>query len=96
MAEDARIPSVPFNERLNMVVTYLNDNGYGAHWEQLPEGYLLHTSNCPYHSVAHNDLTLCEMDMRLISSLLGIVPRRVYHLADGDASCSYLIPVSAN
>jgi predicted ArsR family transcriptional regulator len=32
------------------------------------------------------------MDMQLISQLLGVVPRRLVHMAEGDESCSYLIP----
>lgn len=91
-AQEAQIPNIPLLERLNMVVKYLNDNGYDADWEACEEGYRLHTANCPYHGITHQDLRLCDMDMRLISSLLGIVPRRVEHLADGDAKCSYLIP----
>jgi predicted ArsR family transcriptional regulator len=37
--------------------------------------------------------TLCEMDLRLISSLLSVVPRRITHVVNGDETCSYLIPV---
>jgi predicted ArsR family transcriptional regulator len=35
---------------------------------------------------------LCDMDMRLISALLGVVPRRVARLAEGDSACSYMVP----
>lgn len=96
MANDALIPDVPMNDRLDLVVDYLNRNGYDATWERADEGYLLTTSNCPYHGLHEDGGTLCQMDMRLISSLLGIVPRRVAHVPEGDAQCSYLIPIVTN
>lgn len=95
MAQTAHIPATSLIQRLEMVVDYLNDQGYEAHWEQAQDGYILHTSNCPYHHIAqmhpaHNH-SLCYMDMRLIASLLGAVPRRIAHMTEGDSSCSYLI-----
>jgi predicted ArsR family transcriptional regulator len=96
MAQDAVIPDLPMDDRLDAVVDYLNENGYEATWERSDAGYLLTTLNCPYHGLHEEDGTLCQMDMRLISSLLGVVPRRVTHVPDGDTACSYLIPVMAN
>ncbi|MBZ0289585.1 MAG: hypothetical protein K8I30_18325 [Anaerolineae bacterium] len=93
-ASDADIPEVPLSERLNLVVEYLDKQGYSARWESCAEGYILRTSNCPYHELARGEHTLCEMDMRLVSSLLGIVPRRLSHMQAGDLSCAYLIPAS--
>jgi predicted ArsR family transcriptional regulator len=92
MAADASVPLLPLVERLNYVVGYLNEHGYNANWEQGEEGFILNTINCPYHQLAEGNRTLCEMDMRLVSSLLGIVPRLVSRISDGDAACSYFIP----
>jgi predicted ArsR family transcriptional regulator len=90
-ASDASIPDVPMAERLRFVVDYLNQQGYEATWEEAEDGYVLRTSNCPYHAVAVGDASLCDMDMRLIASLLNAVPRRLTHMTDGDSTCSYLI-----
>jgi predicted ArsR family transcriptional regulator len=92
MAIDAGIPDVPLLERLDRVVQYLNEHGYNAHWEPHNDGYVLRTTNCPYHHVAETSQSLCEMDMRLIASLLGIVPRLLERISDGDSSCAYMIP----
>ncbi|MDX2160583.1 MAG: hypothetical protein SF162_04580 [bacterium] len=96
MATDADIPDVPFDQRLQRVVDYLTSSGYEAYWEPAPDGFILHTANCPYHQVARENSSLCEMDMRLVSTLLGVVPRRMSHRALGDATCSYFIPVTAH
>ncbi len=92
MASDADIPDVPLETRLEMVVNYLNQQGYSAHWETTDEGFVLHTSNCPYHHIAEREHTLCDMDMRLIATMLGVVPRRLSHAITGDNSCAYMIP----
>jgi predicted ArsR family transcriptional regulator len=92
MAADADVPSLSLLDRLNYVVTYLNEHGYNANWEQGENGFILNTTNCPYHQVAEGNRMLCEMDMRLVSSLLGIVPRLVSRISDGEATCSYFIP----
>jgi predicted ArsR family transcriptional regulator len=92
MATDAAILEAPLQERLNQVVSYLNEHGYNAHWEKHLDGYVLRTINCPYHHISEKNQSLCEMDMRLIASLLGVVPRLMERMATGDASCAYLIP----
>lgn len=92
MAEDANIPEGTLHERLEAVVVYLNEHGYEASYEPSPQGYILYTHNCPYHSIAHETDNLCHMDMRLISDMLGVVPRMTSRVSDGDERCAYLIP----
>lgn len=76
--------------RLERVVGHLSEHGYMASWEVHPEGYVLHTRNCPY-TLAPEHPEMCQLDIRYISNLLGVVPRRLTHLLEGDNSCSYLI-----
>lgn len=92
MASEANIPEAPMPERLNKVIAYLNDHGYTASWEENDEGYILRTNNCPYHHVAETNHALCEMDIRLVASLLGVVPRLMSRMSEGGASCAYMIP----
>jgi predicted ArsR family transcriptional regulator len=96
MVVEAHIPQMPLSERLKLVVDYLNQHGYNAQWESHDEGYILRTSNCPYHHIANGDMALCEMDMRLVAGLLGVVPRLMSRLSQGDTSCAYIIPHPAN
>jgi predicted ArsR family transcriptional regulator len=92
MAAQAHIPDVPLAERIHQVVDYLNQHGYNAIYEKQENGYILRTSNCPYHHISETNHSLCEMDMRLIASMLGIVPRLIGRMSSGDTSCAYLIP----
>ncbi len=92
MAGSVRLAHLPMMQRLDQVVNYLNGQGYDAHWTKHEQGYVLHTSNCPYHKVVAEHEELCIMDMRLIAGLVGVVPRRLSRVADKDESCTYLIP----
>jgi predicted ArsR family transcriptional regulator len=69
----------------------LNKMGYEAYWEACDGGHVLHTANCPYHKVSGRTDALCEMDMRLIASMLHVVPRVLHRIADGSATCAYMI-----
>ncbi|MBK8026043.1 MAG: hypothetical protein IPK19_32825 [Chloroflexi bacterium] len=94
LASQLVVPDGTFEERLDRVVEYLNENGYDAYWERAQEGgYMLHTANCPYHQLASQNSALCSMDMRLVSQLLGIVPRRTDLVSQGDERCSYYLPI---
>jgi predicted ArsR family transcriptional regulator len=39
-----------------------------------------------------DDDDLCQMDMHLISQMLGVVPRLLSRISNDDESCRYLIP----
>jgi predicted ArsR family transcriptional regulator len=91
-AAPARRDDETFEEHLERIVAYLNEQGYVAGWEAHPDGgYILHTSNCPYDGVAGLHHELCTMDMSLVFHLLGVKPRRIEHIAAGDGGCAYLI-----
>lgn len=92
MAADACIPGGPLAERLTAVVAYLNEQGYNAEYETTDGGYILRTCNCPYHHLARQEQSLCQMDMRLVASLLGVTPRMCSRVAEGDSACTYFIP----
>jgi predicted ArsR family transcriptional regulator len=94
MASKANIPDdLPLDERLDLVIDHLTEQGYQASWHPAEDGFILETSNCPYEKVVQSHDDLCMVDMYLISTLLGIVPRRTGRRAEGDASCSYFIPL---
>lgn len=91
-AESPELSEFSFEQRMSETIHFLNERGYDARLESHDGGYMLHTVNCPYHDVSHDSDELCNMDMRLISSLLGTVPRRITRIANGDSTCSYFIP----
>lgn len=94
MASKIQISFSSTEERLSGVVDYLNQHGYNAQWEYTDGGFVLRTNNCPYHHIAETNQLLCNMDMRIVSSLIGVVPRLISRMSEGKSTCSYFIPVS--
>ncbi len=91
MIEGAMVPEGPLEVRLEHAVTFLNNNGYTAHWRYTEQGHMLSVTNCPYEQVSCNNAELCKMDEKLVRGLLGITPKRLSSQNDGDESCTYLI-----
>ncbi len=79
------------DERMERVVSFLNERGYLARWES--NTGLLHTHNCPYVGVAGEHRELCCMDLALMDSLSGRTCERIQAIAEGDHCCSYLVGV---
>ncbi|GAB4454959.1 MAG: hypothetical protein Kow00120_24640 [Anaerolineae bacterium] len=78
--------------RLEQIAAFLTEKGYRASWEPVDgEGgtYLLHISNCPYHSVAGKHCELCLMDTELINLLTSDSSAATSHIANGADTCTY-------
>ncbi len=93
MAAQACLPSPDANpeQRLNAAVNYLNECGYAAEWAPEGERFILSTRNCPYHAASKQHRELCNMDLMLVSQLLGAKPDHRERMVDGDHVCSYVI-----
>ncbi len=87
----ARPASTP-QELLDETVSFLNDQGYVAQWEETPEGqFLLHTCNCPYERVTRVHSEICSMDANFVQRLVNTPIERVSHLGSGDERCTYVV-----
>lgn len=87
-----------FEARLAAVVEFLDGLGYMAHWEREREqeqgddgDYLLCIANCPYERASRQDRTICDIDLAMLTRLLGAAPRRVTWAAQGDYQCTYAV-----
>jgi predicted ArsR family transcriptional regulator len=79
--------------RLEAVLSFLNQKGYVAHWENgSGQGRVLHIHNCPYERVSQAHAEVCVMDAHFIGELVGAAPQRLAHMAAGDEYCAYLFP----
>ena len=93
MAEKANVPEASLEVRLDHVVDYLREHGYAASWVQNGHGHVLKITNCPYEQVACESPELCQMDKRLVDSLIGVETVRVSRRIEGDEACTYVIDV---
>lgn len=85
------LEGLPLAERVARVADFLMDKGFIARWEKVEGGYALYQFNCPYRRVARDHAEVCQMDMALISTMLGVEPRRIHGTASGGEGCTYLI-----
>jgi predicted ArsR family transcriptional regulator len=97
IASQAALPiGDDFEARLTAVVEFLDGLGYMAHWEREQEqgddgDYLLYIANCPYERASRQDRTICDIDLAMLTRLLGASPRRVTWAAQGDYQCTYAV-----
>ncbi|MCC7355110.1 MAG: ArsR family transcriptional regulator [Anaerolineae bacterium] len=89
----ALAPEASLEERLDKIAEFLSERGYLARWEKANDRYLLHALNCPYAGAAESHHELCELDLTLVSQLLGVKARRVSRMAEGDNRCSFVVEV---
>ncbi|MDE0633087.1 MAG: helix-turn-helix domain-containing protein [Caldilineaceae bacterium] len=83
----------PLDDRMQKVVSFLNERGYLAQWNASEA--TLHTHNCPYTGVAAEHRELCCMDLALVESLSGQSCDQVQAIADGGHCCSFRIQAAA-
>ncbi|MGD8792080.1 MAG: ArsR family transcriptional regulator [Anaerolineae bacterium] len=93
VAEDAPVPAEgqSFEDRLEQVADFLEEQGFLSRWEKTDEGYVLTNVNCPYRQVSQQHEEVCILDTELIKNLLGVQPQRMSSMKAGDAACRFLL-----
>jgi predicted ArsR family transcriptional regulator len=86
------VPGQSFEDRLNQVTRFLEGQGLLTRWQKTDRGYVFTNANCPYRRVAQEHGETCEMDVTLITELLGVEPKRL-NQGQEEQVCSYLLEV---
>lgn len=80
-----------FEDRLDQVSEFLEEQGYLSHWEETDKGYVMTNVNCPYRQVSREHGEVCILDTELIRNLLDVEPQRLTSMHQGEATCSFLL-----
>jgi predicted ArsR family transcriptional regulator len=80
-----------FEERLDVVVAFMHDQGFISRWEKADDGYVITNVNCPYRHVSQEHNQVCIMDTEILNRLTGVEPQRLSSMRTGDAACSFLL-----
>jgi DeoR family suf operon transcriptional repressor len=80
-----------FEQRLDQVMDFMNDQGFISRWEKAEDGYVITNINCPYRHVSQEHNEVCIMDTEILTNLLGVEPKRISSMRDGEPSCSFLL-----
>lgn len=78
-------------ERLELVKTLLEDEGYSVDWEEKDGKVTIRGIICPYYQIGQAHPEVCSVDQTLISRILGIAPENIQRVADGEYHCRYEI-----
>lgn len=71
LAGESDFKSQPVAKRLSLVVEKLNQMNYHAKWEAGAAGPRILFGHCPYVTIVKSHPELCQMDVELLSNLLG-------------------------
>lgn len=87
---------LPFADRLEQASRALSHRGYGATVKILDRGEqsgaVLQTHTCPYGELPQEYAELCQMDLELVSELVGQPCTQDQFLSQGDPCCSFHVP----
>ena len=89
------LPSNPA-QRIESVVTFMNQQGYVSRWEQDSEKasrYTIYISSCPYFHVSQTYGATCQIDLQLCQLLAGphVEVQRVTNEAKQGGLCVYVL-----
>jgi predicted ArsR family transcriptional regulator len=80
---------LPFEERLNYLVTLLANEGFLSSWEKTSDGYRFVEHSCPYLSVGNHHTEVCTFDRELILNVLQTPIQQHTCMLDGQSRCEF-------
>lgn len=81
------------HEKVATLAEILNQDGYMVELDELDDGFSMKQFNCPIAEVSANYSGVCKYELELYRDLLGTSVKRLQCQADGNASCTYHIPI---
>ncbi len=86
-----RVHGESMEERVSSLTEALRDEGIVERWQKADDGYHLTTSACPHRRAAIASTSLCDSEVKLLSTLLGTDVMPVARLVEGGLTCDYLV-----
>lgn len=86
-----QMQGLKIEDRLDLVITLLADEGFTIEWERAGDQYHIHEINCPYYQIGLNHPEVCTVDQTLISKMLAVPTAKIHCILTGDAHCTYVI-----
>jgi DeoR family transcriptional regulator, suf operon transcriptional repressor len=88
-----RLSNLSFDEQVQALAAILDEDGYLADSERLPDGsWRITEHNCAILTVAHGFSQACSSELSFIRDALpGATVERVAHLMDGAHVCAYVV-----
>lgn len=78
-----------FEERLDILIDVLGDEGFLASWEKQNGEYFLREYSCPYLLVGQDHPEICRVDWHVITTILDAPVKRQTCMLHGDTNCTF-------
>ena len=78
-------------ERLRVLINILQEEGFLASWEKAGDQYLITEYSCPYLLVGQEHPEICQVDQKVITTILGTPAEKQSCMLDGDCNCTFVI-----
>lgn len=91
LAADTVTQDLSMEERLELVKSILQREGFTIEWEQRGDEYHIREISCPYYHVGQDHPEVCAVDQTLISTMLSSPAAKTKCILNGDSYCTYVI-----
>ncbi|RPI84752.1 MAG: ArsR family transcriptional regulator [Chloroflexi bacterium] len=89
---DSETDGLGMEQRLKLMQTHLEEEGFNVEWEEKDEQYFIKETNCPYFHIGQTHPEVCTVDQTLISAFLSVPAEKIKCVLDGDSYCTYVVP----
>lgn len=86
---------LPMEERFQRLVSLLSNEGFDAEYEKQEGQFVIHMFSCPYLKLVQQHPEICLVGQALISEALSLPFERITCFFDGDAHCTFSLPLNA-
>ncbi|MFQ5341110.1 MAG: helix-turn-helix transcriptional regulator [Anaerolineae bacterium] len=80
-----------FEERLDLLISVLSDEGFLASWAEEAGKYTLTEYSCPYLLVGQDHPEVCQVDWQVITRILDAPVKKETCMLQGDTNCTFHI-----
>jgi len=85
----------PLGERVRLMVSLLEADGYVADADETGDEYILRQYNCPISAISRRFPEACKHELDMYRALFNSRVRRTRCLSRGENVCEYVVPKSA-
>jgi DeoR family suf operon transcriptional repressor len=84
-----QLSGLPVEAKLNLLQKFMVDEGFGMHWEQQGDIYLVQQSSCPYFHVTQQHPEVCTLTRSIMSKFLSVPIEKIDCVSKENGHCSF-------
>ena len=81
--------NITFRERLNLLIEFMEKQGFDLIWDKDNDTYSIKEICCPYHQLGEIHPEICIFDRTIIANFLGIPAEAIEHSKNMHNICTY-------